>query len=353
MSGDVGSAEVTRAGSEERATMLAIVQREFGEAGVLRAEEVAVPIPAEGEVRIRVAAAGVHAVDTDIRRGTAPASMPKPALPMTPGREVAGFVDAVGSGVDAALLGTRVVAHLGFRSGGYAEFALASAQSLHSVDAEASFSQAVATIGTGRTAQLVWESANIRPDDVVLIPGASGGLGSQLVQLALSAGATVIALYGGEVKRPVVERLAHGEKFADGRLLPLDVTVETWPEQMAARLDGAQPSVLIDGVGGATGRTALETLGSGARVVIIGWSSGEALRLDTDDILQRSLTVAVPLGRPIADLRALESRALAALAEGRTAPPVDEYRLDDAATAHEAIEQRRQRGKVVLVPSLR
>lgn len=345
MSGDAGITE-----EKKRETMRAIVQREFGESDVLRIEETPLPIPGEGEVRVRVAAAGVHAVDLDIRRDAAPPSMPRPTLPMTPGREIAGVVDAVGAGVDAALVGERVVAHVGFRSGGYAEFALAAASTLHRIADGATFSQAVATIGTGRTAQLVWDAAQIRSTDVVVIPGASGGLGSQLVQLALSEGATVVALHGGSAKRDVVEGLALGEKHARGRLVPLDANDESWPELMAEQLGGRQPSVLVDGVGGATARTALESLGRGGRVAIIGWSSGEILRLDTDDIVRGSLTVTVPLGRPVADLRALETAALAALSEGRTSPPVDEYRLEDAGVAHDAIAQRRQRGKVVLVP---
>lgn len=346
MTVDAGSME-----ESGKVTMRAIVQREFGASEVLQIEEVALPVPAEGEVRVRVAAAGVHAVDLDIRRDAAPPSMPPPVLPMTPGREIAGVVDAVGPGGDAGLVGQRVVAHVGFRSGGYAEFALATASALHPIVDGVTFSQAVATIGTGRTAQLVWEAAQIRSTDVVVIPGASGGLGSQLVQLALSEGATVVALHGGAAKRDVVESLALGEKRTRGRLFPLDATDDSWPERMAELLDGQQPSVLVDGVGGATGRAALESLGRGGRVVIIGWSSGEILRLDTDDIMRGSLTVTVPLGRAVADLRALESAALTALAEGRTSPPVDEYPLQDAAAAHDAIAQRRQRGKVVLVPS--
>ena len=329
--------------------MRAIVQRELGGPEVLVIEEVALPEPAEGQVRIRVGAAGVHAVDTDIRRGGGPATMPQTVLPMTPGREVAGVVDAVGVDVDADLLGARAVAHVGFLSGGYAEFTLAPAAALHIIPDSVPFAQAVAAIGTGRTAQLVLEQAGMQSTDVVIIPGASGGLGSQLVQLALSMGATVVALFGGEAKRAVVEGL-RGDPATGGRLLPVDATDEAWPERMTEALDERMPSLLIDGVGGATGRAALETLGRGARVVIIGWSSGDAVRVDTDDIVGRSLTVTVPLGRPVTQLRALESRALDAVAEGRTAPPVDEFRLEDAAAAHEAIEQRRQRGKVVLVP---
>ncbi len=332
------------------ATMRAIVQREVGGPEVLAIEEVPRPEPGEGQVRIRVAAAGVHAVDTDIRRGGGPPSMPQTALPMTPGREIAGTVDAVGAGVDAGLLDTRVVAHVGFLNGGYAEYTLAPAAALHVLPDPVPFPQAVAAIGTGRTAQYVLESAGMQETDVVVIPGASGGLGSQLVQLALSFGATVVALYGGEAKRDVVDRLAPDDERDAARFIALDATDEDWPRHMTAVLGDREPSLLIDGVGGATARAALETLGRGARVVIIGWSSGDAVRIDTDDIIARSLTVTVPLGRRIAQLRVIEERALAAVADGTVSPPVDEYPLAEAAAAHAAIEQRRQQGKVVLIP---
>lgn len=326
--------------------MRAIVQREFGGPEVLVIGEADLPEPGEGQVRVRVAAAGVHAVDTNIRQGDGPPSMPRPSLPMTPGREVAGTVDAVGPDGDTTLVGARVVAHIGFLNGGYAEYALAPLAALHTVPDDVTFSQAVAAIGTGRTAQLVLDEARIQQADVIIVPGASGGLGSQLVQLALSVGATVVALYGGEPKRAAVEGLASDAE----RFFALDATDESWPSQMTALLGEREPSLLIDGVGGATGRAAFETLGRGGRVVIIGWSGGEAVRIDTGDIVDRSLTVTVPLGRPVPQLRELEVRALAAVAKGRVHPLVDEYSLERAADAHAAIEQRGQRGKVVLVP---
>jgi len=326
--------------------MRAVVQREFGGPEVLVVEQVDSPEPGEGDVRVRVAAAGVHAVDTNIRQNDAPPSMPSPVLPMTPGREAAGIVDAVGPGVDEALIGRRVVAHVGFRSGAYAESVLVAAAALHIVPDGVSLPHAVAAIGTGRTAQLVLDAAQVEPSDVVIIPGASGGLGSQLAQFALSIGAVVVALYGGEAKRAVVEGLARG----DARFFALDAADESWPDQMSALLGDREPSVLIDGVGGPTGRAALEALGRGGRVIIIGWSSGEVVRIDTDDIVAGALTVTVPLGRPVPSLRDLEARALAAVADGRVSPPVDEFPLERAADAHAAIEQRRQQGKVVLIP---
>jgi NADPH2:quinone reductase len=328
--------------------MRAIVHHEFGPANVLMLADAAMPVPVEGQVLVRVEAAGVHAVDTDIRRGDGPPSMPRPELPMTPGREIAGVVEAVGPGGEDRLIGQRVVAHVGFLSGGYAEYALAPAAALHVLPPTVAFSSAVAAIGTGRTAQLVLDSVRLTTDDVVLVPGASGGLGNQLVQLALAIGCTVVALYGGTAKQPAVAALPN----PDDRLVTVDVTEGDWVERMRGALvaRGAQASVLIDGVGGDIGRAALETLAPGGRAVIIGWSSGTPLAVTTEDLLGRSLTVGSVLGPPIAELRALELRALAAVADGRVHPLVDEYPLESAAAAHEAIEQRRSRGKVVLLP---
>src|SRR3712207_1669291 len=131
-------------------SMHAIRQYEFGPAESLVFEEVPAPVPGPGQVRVAVAASGVHLLDTSIRRGESGGPFPLPGLPMTPGREVAGVVDAVGEGVDQGWLGRRVVAHLGQASGGYAELAVVDVVSVHEVPAGVGFEAAVAMIGTGR-----------------------------------------------------------------------------------------------------------------------------------------------------------------------------------------------------------
>ncbi|MEO3782723.1 zinc-binding dehydrogenase [Actinocorallia sp. B10E7] len=295
---------------------------------------------------VKVAAAGVHAVDTDIRQGGGPPTLPKPQLPMTPGREVAGTVEAVGPDVEGSWAGKRVVAHVGFLSGGYAEYALAPAASLHALPDRVGFPEAVAAIGTGRTAQLVLDAARLTPDDVVVVTGASGGLGNQLMQLALSLGARVVALYGGEAKRAAVTALR-----TDG-LIPLDTSEQDWAERMKHELKDGSPSVVLDGVGGDVARTALESLARGGRHLIFGWASGAPVQVATEDIVERSITVGSVLGAPINALRDLETRSLEAVAQGRVRPLVDEYPLADAAKAHTAIETRASRGKVVLVTDM-
>ena len=174
--------------------MKAIRQYEFGGPETLRYEDVSDPAPGPDQVLIEVHASGVHLIDATLRAGVE-GGPPLPTLPTTPGREVAGVVVSPGP-----WSGKRVVAHLGPRGGGYASLAVASVGSLHEIPASMSFEVAVALIGTGRTAEAILAEAALRPGDVVLLPGAAGGLGILLAQAARSAGATVVGLAGGPSK---------------------------------------------------------------------------------------------------------------------------------------------------------
>src|SRR6266545_1049933 len=155
--------------------MRAIRLHEFGPAENLSYEEIPDPLPAPGQVRIRVEAAGAHLVDTVLRSGQyqgGPMSLPE--LPTVPGREVAGTVDAVGDDVPKEWIGRRVVAHLGTVPGGYAELAVTSADRVHRISDQLDAAAAVAMIGTGRTAAVVLSVARLTADDVVLVTAAAG-----------------------------------------------------------------------------------------------------------------------------------------------------------------------------------
>lgn len=325
--------------------MHAIRQHAFGPPSTLNLESVPDPVPGEGEVLIKVAASGVHLLDTVIRAGKGGGPFPLPTLPMTPGREVAGEVDRVGAGVPAAWRGKRVVAHLGMASGGYAELAVAGVGSLHEVADGVSDLEAVATIGTGRTAMAILDDARLTGEDVVLVPAAAGGIGGFLVQAARNVGATVIGLASAS-KLEVVRRL--------GVDLVFDYTLDGWPDRVREALGDHELTVVLDGVGGKPGRHALELLGSGGRLVMFGWSAGP-LELSAADFYGRGLTVSVPIGQRVVRepgrLRALEERALAEVTAGRIRPvthtPIP---LAEAARAHTELEDRQTVGKVVLVP---
>ncbi|WP_433262939.1 zinc-binding dehydrogenase [Actinosynnema sp. CS-041913] len=322
--------------------MRAIRQHEFGPAENLRYEEVPDPEPQAGQVRVAVSAAGVHLLDTSIRKGETGGPFPAPELPMTPGREVAGVVVGLGAGVDASWLGKRVVAHLGMAHGGYAELAVANVAALHEVPDHVSDDAAVAMIGTGRTAYGVLRVAELTKDDVVLVPAAAGGLGALFVQEAKAVGAKVVGA-ASTGKLDVVRDLK-----AD---LVVDYTLDDWSDEVRAEF--GEVTVVLDGVGGQRGRQALELLGIGGRIILFGWSSGEPTRIETADLYSRGLTASVAVGPRILkkmNLRDLETLALAALAEGRLTPLTTTFALSAAADAHTALENRTTSGKVVLKP---
>ncbi|WP_409471222.1 zinc-binding dehydrogenase [Streptomyces sp. HC307] len=323
--------------------MHAIRLHAFGPAENLTLEEVEDPVPGPGQVRVAVAAAGVHLLDTAIRAGH-PGPGPAPTLPTVPGREVAGVVESLGEGTDEAWLGKRVVAHLGFVPGGYAELAVTGADRLHEIPANLDFTQAVAMIGTGRTTMGIVQFAEPGPDDVVVIPAAAGGIGTLLVQYARNAGATVVGLAGGPEK---TARVA-----ANGADLAVDYKDPAWPEKVQA-YDG-KVTVVYDGVGGDTARTAVGMLAPGGRHIVFGWSAegiqgGEPLVVEgvTEQVLGPVMLEKAGGPNP---LRTLELRALTEAAEGRLVPAVHRFPLAEAAAAHRALETRGTTGKVVLEP---
>jgi NADPH2:quinone reductase len=326
--------------------MHAIRQHAFGPAENLHYEELPDPVPGDGQVRISVAASGVHLLDTTIRRGVSGGPFPLPELPMVPGREVAGTVDAVGPGVDARWLDRRVVAHLGMASGGYAEQAVAQVDVLHEIPEDMSEDVAVAMIGTGRTAMGILDVAALTAQDVVLVTGAAGGLGSLLIQAAHNVGAFVVGVAGGPAKTEQVR--------AVGATVAADYLVPGWPDRVRDALGGRAVSVVLDGVGGEQGQAAMKLLGPGGLLVLFGWSSGQPTQITTADLYAGGLTATAAIGprllRRPGGLRELETRALKEAAAGRLAPLITRFPLAQAAAAHTAIETRATIGKTVLVP---
>jgi NADPH2:quinone reductase len=326
--------------------MRAVRLHQFGPPENLVLEEVPDPVPGPDQVRIRVAAAGVHVLDTAIRAGEVGGPFPLPDLPFVSGREVAGVVDLVGAGVDPEWVGRRVVAHLGMASGGYAEAALAPVSALHPIPIAMEPEVAVAMIGTGRTAFGILEAADIGPDDVVLVTAAAGGLGSLLVQLARGAGATVVGVAGGPSKVEVAREL--------GARVAVDYDRPGWEDEVRAALAGRPVSVVLLAVGGDLGRGALSLLGDKGRAVVYGWSGGDQVELTTEQRARgiEAITDLGPriMGRP-GGMRELEDLALGAAGWGEVRPLVGQaFPLADAAAAHRAVEGRATIGKTVLRP---
>jgi NADPH2:quinone reductase len=326
--------------------MHAIRLHAFGPAENLTYERVEDPVPGPGQVRVAVAAAGVHLLDTALREGVqGPAPAPTP-LPTVPGREVAGVVESLGSGAPERWLGRRVVAHLGFAPGGYAELAVTDAERLHEIPDGLDFAQAVAMIGTGRTALGIVGFTELGPDSVAVVPAAAGGIGTLLVQYAKNAGATVIGLAGGPEKVARVRR--------NGADLAVDYRDAAWPERVRAYLGGRSATVVFDGVGGDVAREAVALLGPGGQHLVFGWSAqgisaGRGYLVDgvSEQVLGPAMLKRAGGPNP---LRTLELRALTEAAAGRLTPAVTRFPLAEAAAAHRALEERGTVGKVVLEP---
>lgn len=329
--------------------MKVIRQYEFGGPDRLRFEEAADPWPGVGQVRIAVEASGVHLIDTTIRSGTSFGASPPPDLPMIPGREVAGTIEATGPGVDPAWAGRRVVAHLGTSNGGYASLAIAGVEDALAVPDHVEAASAVAMVGTGRTTLAILDVADIQADDVVLVTGAAGGIGTLLIQAAKAAGATVVGVAGGQQKVAVVERLG-----ADAAI-DYSESTNPWPDRVRAALREEKITLALDGVGGDIARKALELVEPGGRLVIFGNASGTMMPLSAGDLFSSGVTVAAAIGARLATrpggIRPLSERALDEAAAGRLLPTIHPpFPLAGAAEAHRAVESRTTIGKVILTP---
>eukprot|EP00288_Rhodomonas_lens_P002625 CAMPEP_0177720396 /NCGR_PEP_ID=MMETSP0484_2-20121128/16601_1 /TAXON_ID=354590 /ORGANISM="Rhodomonas lens, Strain RHODO" /LENGTH=331 /DNA_ID=CAMNT_0019232651 /DNA_START=22 /DNA_END=1017 /DNA_ORIENTATION=- len=177
--------------------MKAISVAEFGGPDVMKVAEIARPEPKEGEVLIKVFAAGVNPVDTYKRAGTYAKHL-LPALPFTPGADGAGIVEALGAGVDSVAVGDRIWLS-GSTTGTYAEFCVSKASDVHPLPASISFKQGG---GIGTAYRTAYRSlftripGGVKSGQVVLVHGASGGVGLAAIQLAKAQGCTVIGTAG-------------------------------------------------------------------------------------------------------------------------------------------------------------
>ncbi|MBM9468822.1 NADP-dependent oxidoreductase [Nakamurella leprariae] len=177
--------------------MQAMRFHEFGTPDVLRLEDVALPEPGPGEVRIRVAGTSFNSVDGTIRAGSMQGPIPV-VLPHIPGLDVAGTVDAVGEGVEAVAVGDRVIGFLPMvGDGAAAEFVIAPAGVLVAAPMSLPLADAAALPVVGLTAwQALFDQGQLVAGQRVLINGAGGAVGGYAVQLAHRAGAHVIATAG-------------------------------------------------------------------------------------------------------------------------------------------------------------
>lgn len=326
--------------------MRVALAQEFGGPEVLVAAERPDPVAGPGEVLVDVAYVDTIFVETQVRTGAFSEVFPV-QVPYVPGGGIAGTVRTVGEGVDASWEGRRVIASLGF-SGGYAERATVAAELLVPVPDPLGLREAAALVHDGVTALALLGSTAVKPGERVLVLGASGGMGTLLVQLAHAAGAHVVAVARGERKTALVRELG-ADTVVDG-------AASDWVEQTRSALAdaGGPADVVLDGVGGQVGLAAVALVADGGRFSAHGAPTGGFAPVDPQEAARRSITLLGIGDVQLSDAEhvRLAGLALAEAAAGRLRPVIGEvFPLADAARAHAAIEGRGLLGKALLTTS--
>ncbi|MGY2026700.1 quinone oxidoreductase family protein [Nocardia gipuzkoensis] len=322
--------------------MQAIVMTAPGSPDVLVPREVPAPRAAADEVVIRAEAIPVLFPETKLRSGEFPLGAP---LPLVFGFQAAGIVTEVGTQVDPALIGQRVVVSTrGF--GAYAEFVAAPADSVASVPDGLSTVDAAAVLMNGTVAIPLLETAALTGDETVLIEAAATGVGSALTQLAKEFGAArVIGTAGGP------------EKAARARELGADEVIDhndpAWTTRLRETLGGATVDVVFDSIGGESASGLLDFMTPlRGRMLGYGWLSGAPAQITATDLIMRGLTYTGCAGPEwLNRVAAARTTVLARAAAGGLDPMVEAVLpLDQASHAHRLLEDRAPLGKIVLRP---
>ncbi len=323
--------------------MRAIEVTAYGDSDELEVVDEEKPDPEPGEVRIEVEAAGINFADIMQRRGVYPGG---PDAPYTPGMEAAGTIDATGEGVDLDE-GDRVVAML--NTGGYAEYATANAQMLFPIPEGMSFEEAAGFPVQFLTAHsCLFEWGGLEAGESVLIQAAAGGVGTAAVQLASQAGAEVFGTASTQEKLELAEELGCDH--------PIQYTEVDFREPIEEETDGDGVDLVLESVGDDVFDRSLDALAHFGRLVTFGVASGVPAEAQNRRLLFENKTVSgFHLGQASYHDPSKIMKAVPELTEGLTSGDLEvivgeSFSLEEAANAHQYIEDRKSSGKVVLKP---
>jgi NADPH:quinone reductase len=303
--------------------------------------DIAKPTPDEGQVLIEIAACGMNFADLLMLTGQYQAT---PQPPFTLGLEVAGVVRALGRGVTRFAPGDRVALFAG--AGGLAEFGCFDAARCMPLPEQMPFPEAAAfQVAYGTSHLALCHRARVRAGETVLVLGAAGGVGLTAIEIAKLRGATVIAVARGAQKLAVA-----GQAGADHLI---DSDSGDIRAQVKA-LGGAD--VVFDPVGGDQFTAALRACNPEARVIVIGFASGEVPQIPANILLVKNITVIGHywggyMGFAPEVLRASLSELIGWYKQGKLHPHISHVlALDQAGQALELLRARRSTGKVVVTP---
>lgn len=325
------------------ARMQAVAIEAPGGPEVLKLTEVPTPEPREGEVLIRVAAAGVNRPDVLQRQGSYP--VPADADPL-PGLEVAGEVVASGPGADRWRPGDRVMALT--HGGGYAAYCRVHQSHCLPVPAVLSLVQAAAVPETFFTVHYnVFMRANLAAGETLLVHGGSSGIGTTAIQLAKAVGAKVVTTAGTAEKCRFCEEL--------GADMAINYRDQDWVAMTRDFAGTGGVDVVLDMVAGGYIPKNLAVLGRDGRYVLIAFLGGSVAEVDFRPVLARRLTITGSTLRPqtiaekAAIARELEAGVLPLLESGAVRPILfRSFPLAEAGRAHALMERSGHMGKLVL-----
>ncbi|MBP2492688.1 NADPH2:quinone reductase [Methylobacterium sp. PvP062] len=325
-------------------TMRAVIAVGQGGPEVLRIVERPRPEPGEGQLLVRVESAGINRPDVMQREGRYP---PPPGASDVLGLELAGIVEALGSGAGRFRTGDRVMALV--HSGAYAEWAVVDEgvalkvpDGLPAIEAGA-IPETYLTVWSN-----VFERARLRAGESLLIHGGASGIGTTAILLAKAWGARVIVTAGSSEKCAACLRL--------GADAAIDYRREDFVAAARAATDGGGPDVILDMVGGPYIARNLDAVAVDGRIAQIAFQQGSRVtEIDLQPLLTKrvTLTGSTLRARPVA-LKARLAEALAEhvlplLAAGRARPPIDSvFAFDRVAEAHARMDGGQQVGKIVL-----
>jgi NADPH2:quinone reductase len=301
------------------------------------------PEPREGEVLIRVQAAGVNRPDIFQRQGSYP---PPPDASPILGLEVAGEVVQTGKGVDAWSVDDNVCALT--NGGGYAEFVAVPAGQCLPVPAGLSIEEAAALPETFFTVWAnVFERAGLRPGEAFLVHGGSSGIGSAAIQMANCLGATVFTTAGSEAKCEACRSM--------GADTVINYLTQDYVDVVDAATDGRGVDVILDMVGGDYIDRNLKIAARDGRIVSIAFLKGSRVNVDMLPVLLKRLTITGSTLRP----RSIEAKAgIARKLRNQIWPLIERgeirpwiaarFPLKDATQAHELMESGKHIGKIIL-----
>lgn len=319
-------------------TMKAIRQHQHGDIEELQLETVEIPTPSAGQVLIKVHAAGVNPVDTYIRAGTNGYTA---QMPHTPGLDGAGVITALGNDDNHHFqTGDRV--YFTSLTGSSAEYALCNIEQVQPLPENASFEEgACVGIPCATAWRALFQRGQAQPGEVLLVHGASGGVGLAAVQLGLAAGLTVIGTAGSEAGRQLIKE--------QGAHLVLDHSDDTHMDDLLEWTHGKGVNIALEMLANVNLGHDLSALAHGGRVVVIG-NRGTAT-INPRDLMKRDADIrgmSVFNSSP-ADMKVIHSALYAALASGNLKPVIAKtFPLENLGDAHTAVLQPGALGNIVV-----